>query len=159
MKSCDDNDRQFRTKHMAHISATGINMKRRREREDDICPRCEMGENNTHIYECTTDETTDIYETCCLEIEVTVDSKRPRGMALAIRELSRAARSQTEPNFDYITQHGIQRLARQQLELGSQLYNGEYSIAIGLTKLQQNGMMDDDVHINGWHPYPPTFRN
>jgi hypothetical protein len=99
---------------MAHISATGINMKRRREREDDICPRCEMGENNTHIYECTTDETTNIYETCCLEIEVTVDSKRPRGMALAIRELSRAARSQTEPNFDYITQHGIQRLARQQ---------------------------------------------
>ena len=49
--------------------------KRRREREDDICPRCGMGKNNTHIYECTTDETTDIYETCCLEIEVTVDSK------------------------------------------------------------------------------------
>ena len=70
MKSCDDNDRQFRTKHMAHISATGINMKRRREREDDICPRCGMGENNTHIYECTTDETTEIFETCCLEIEV-----------------------------------------------------------------------------------------
>ena len=40
-------------------------------------------------------------------------------MALAIRELSRAARSQTEPNFDNITQHGIQRLARQQWELGS----------------------------------------
>ena len=60
MKSCDDNDR----------SAIGINMKRRREREDDICPRCGMGENNTHIYECTTDETTEIFETCCLEIEV-----------------------------------------------------------------------------------------
>jgi len=28
MKSCDDNDRQFWTKYMAHISATGINMKR-----------------------------------------------------------------------------------------------------------------------------------
>ena len=39
------------------------------------------------------------------------------------------------------------------------LYNGEYSIAIGLTKLQQNGMMDDDVHINGWHPYPTKFGN
>ena len=99
---------------MAHISATGINMKRRRERDDDICPRCGMGENNTHIYECTTDETTEIFEACCLEIEVTVDSKGPPGMALAIRELLRAARSQTEPSFDNITQHGIQRLARQQ---------------------------------------------
>lgn len=71
------------------------------------------------IRECTTDETTEIFETCCLEIEVTVDSKGPPGMALAIRELLRAARSQTEPSFDNITQHGIQRLARQQWELGS----------------------------------------
>jgi len=39
-------------------------------------------------------------------------------MALAIRELIRAARSQTEPNVDGIT-HEIQRLARQQRELGS----------------------------------------
>ena len=61
------------------------------------------------FYECTTDETTEIFETCCLEIEVTVDSKGPPGMALAIRELLRAARSQTEPSFDNITQHGIQR--------------------------------------------------
>jgi hypothetical protein len=29
------------------------------------------------FYECTTDETTEIFETCCLEIEVTVDSKGP----------------------------------------------------------------------------------
>jgi hypothetical protein len=71
------------------------------------------------IRECTTDETTEIFETCCLEIEVTVDSKGPPGMALAIRELLRAARSQTEPSFDNITQHGIQRLARHQWELGS----------------------------------------
>jgi len=40
-------------------------------------------------------------------------------MALAIRELLRAAISQTEPNFDNITQRDIQRLARQQWELGS----------------------------------------
>ena len=33
------------------------------------------------FYECTTDETTEIFETCCLEIEVTVDSKGPPGMA------------------------------------------------------------------------------
>jgi len=114
MKNCDDNDRQFRTKHMAHISA-----KRRREREDEVCPRCGVSENNTHIYECTTDETTVIFETHCLELEVTIDSKGLPGMSLAISELLRAARAQTEPNFDIIFQHEIQQLARQQWEIGS----------------------------------------
>jgi len=100
MKSCDDNDRQFRTKHMAHISATGVNMQRRREREDDICPRCGMSENNTHIYECTTEQTTEIYDKFCLEIEVsTIDSKGPAGMAAAINALLRAARTQAEPRL------------------------------------------------------------
>jgi len=60
---------------MAHISVTGINIKRRREREDDIYPRCAMCENGTRIYECTTDETTEIFEESCLDIEVTVSLK------------------------------------------------------------------------------------
>jgi len=119
MKNCDDNGRQFRTKHMAHISATVINMKRRREREDEVCPRCGVSENNTHIYECTTDETTLIFETHCLELEVTIDSKGLPGMSLAISELLLAARAQTEPNFDIIIRHEIKQLARQQWELGS----------------------------------------
>ncbi len=103
---------------MAHISATGINMKRRREREDDICPRCGMTENNTHIYECTTVQTTDIFNKCCLEIEVLIDSKGPSGMATAIRELLKAAKSQTEPNLDDIRQRDIRMIAQQQWELG-----------------------------------------
>ena len=71
---------------MAYISATGtgINIKHRREREHDIYPRCAMCENSTHIYECTTDETTEIFEESCLDIKVNC---RPQGMALAIREL------------------------------------------------------------------------
>ena len=56
----------------------------------------------THIYECTTDETTVIFETNCLELKVTIDSKGLPGMSLAISELLRAARAQTEPNFDII---------------------------------------------------------
>jgi len=78
-------------------------------------------------------------------------------MAHAIWELLRAARSQTEPNLDDIAQHEIQRLARHNGNLAVVLYNGEYFIATGLTKLRQNGMMEDDVHINGWHPYPIKF--
>jgi len=77
-------------------------MKRRREREDEVCPRCGVSKNNTHIYECTTDETTVIFETNCLELKVTIDSKGLPGMSLAISELLRAARAQTEPNFDII---------------------------------------------------------
>ena len=118
MKSCDDNDRQFRTKHMAHISATGVNMQRRREREDDICPRCGISENNIHIYECTTKQTTEIFDKFCLEINVTIDSKGPSGMATAIQILLRAARAQTEPTFDKIRQHDIRLLAQQQWEMG-----------------------------------------
>jgi len=121
MKICDEMTYISGLNTWLSISATGINMKRRREGDDEVCPRCGISENNTHIYECTTDETTEIFETSCLDIEVTVDSKGPPGMALAIRELLRAARSQTEPNFDNRTQHGIQQLSRQQWELVSRV--------------------------------------
>jgi len=50
---------------------------------------------------------------------VTIHSKGLPGRSLAISELLRAARAQTEPNFDMIIRHGIQQLARQQWELGS----------------------------------------
>jgi len=36
---------------------------------------CAMCENGTRIYECTTDETTEIFEESCLDIEVTVSLK------------------------------------------------------------------------------------
>jgi len=111
MKNCDDNDRQFRTKHMAHISATNINMKQRQEREDKVCPQCRVNENNTHIYECMAGETTVILKKHHLELEVTIDSKGLPGMSLAISELLRAARLLTEPNFDIIIQYGIEQLA------------------------------------------------
>ena len=123
MKSCYDNDRQFSTKHMAHISATGINMKCRQEREDNICPRCGISENNTHTYECTTKQTTEIFENCCLEIEVTIDSKGPRGMVSAFCELLKAVRSQKEPNLDEIRQNDILMLAQQQWELGKTFFS------------------------------------
>ena len=113
MTNCDDNERQFRTKHMVHISATGINMKRRQERDDKVCPWCGVSKNNTHIHECTIDETTDIFETHRLDLEVTIDLKGVPGMSLEICELLRAARSQTEPNFDIVIQHEIKQLAQQ----------------------------------------------
>jgi len=125
---------------MAHISATSINMKPRWERDDEVCPRCGVSENNTHIYECTTDETTEIFESHCLEIEVTVESKGPPGMSLAIHELllavlKRTARSQTEPNFDIITQHEMQQLARQQWKLGNRaiqwgIFHGDWATKV-----------------------------
>jgi len=84
-----------------------------------------VSENNTHIYECTIDETTDIFETHCLELELTIDSKGLPGMSLAISELLRPARAQTEPNFDIIIRHEIKQLARQQWELGSRAIQWE----------------------------------
>lgn len=37
---------------MAHISATGVNMVRRRERTHGICPRCGFRKDNFHITIC-----------------------------------------------------------------------------------------------------------
>ena len=53
MSSASDMIRQFRTKHMAHASSTGVNMLRRRHREDDICPHCGEREDNNHLLQCT----------------------------------------------------------------------------------------------------------
>ena len=44
--------RRFRSKHIAHISATGINLVRRRQRETDKCPHCGQPEDNLHVYVC-----------------------------------------------------------------------------------------------------------
>jgi len=43
-----------------------------------------MCENSTDIYECTTGETAEIINGSCLNVEVSVDSKGTKGMALAI---------------------------------------------------------------------------
>ena len=43
---------RFRAKHMAHISATGTNMKRRNEQSTDMCPLCGLPETNSHLLLC-----------------------------------------------------------------------------------------------------------
>ena len=43
---------RFRAKHMAHISATGTNLKRRKEQSTDMCPLCGLPETNAHLLLC-----------------------------------------------------------------------------------------------------------
>ena len=61
MQHATDMTRQFRIKHIAHISGTGVNMLRRRHREDDICPHCALREDNLHLLQC---RSTNVTEAC-----------------------------------------------------------------------------------------------
>ena len=47
-----DTVKQFRAKHIAHITPTGVNLLRRRHREDDTCPHCGLTEDNLHLLTC-----------------------------------------------------------------------------------------------------------
>ena len=53
--------RRFRTKHMAHISATGINLVRRGHQEFNKCPHCGVPEDNLHISICASPAPTALY--------------------------------------------------------------------------------------------------
>ena len=56
MQYASDPTRLFRTKHMAHITPTGVNLKRRGHREDALCPYCGEIEDNIHIFACAHEE-------------------------------------------------------------------------------------------------------
>ena len=47
-----DTIKQFRAKHIAHITPTGVNLLRRRHREDAKCPHCGHTEDNLHLLTC-----------------------------------------------------------------------------------------------------------
>ena len=116
-----------------------------------------MSKINTHIYKCTTVQTTEIFNKCCLEIEVTIDSKGPPGMTSTILELLKAARSQTEPKYDEIRQNDIWLLAQQQWELGRHAIQWGILHHKWAEKLRQSGMMVNGVHINGWQQSPTKY--
>ena len=79
-------------------------------------------------------------------------------MVSAFCELLKAVRSQTEPNLDEIRQNDIRMLAQQQWELGKTFYSmGNTTSQMGAEKLQQNGTMNNDVHINGWHQFSTKY--
>ena len=56
MQYASDPTRLFRTKHMAHITPTGVNLKRRGHREDALCPYCGEIKDNIHIFACAHEE-------------------------------------------------------------------------------------------------------
>ena len=52
--------RRFRIKHIGHLSATGVNLKRRGHSAYDQCPYCGLPEDNLHLHQCQAVEPTNI---------------------------------------------------------------------------------------------------
>ena len=97
MKTSESHVTQFRTKHMAHISATGVNMVRRRERTHDTCPRCGSKEDNFHIStKCTGEEVQEEVDDLLPDIESFILQKNLRVFATYIIDSIKCYRNDEE---------------------------------------------------------------
>jgi hypothetical protein len=86
MKRIPHARRLFITKHVANRSATGVQMKRRKERTIDNCPRCDLpNEDNDHILRCLAPSTQNTWTTALQSLETKLSFlQAPRDLSLAI---------------------------------------------------------------------------
>ena len=93
MRAASPAERRFRSKHMAHISATGVNMRRRGHAPYDVCPHCGEREDNAHIFVCTAPIPTDIVEAHLPRLRQFLSTCNDPDLAASFYELFLAARN------------------------------------------------------------------
>ena len=108
--------RQWRTKHVAGIGPTANKLFQRNHRENAICPRCTLEENNKHVHLCKTPETEQIFNNALEGIEEYLVGECSRDMATAIILLLRSARTRREPEWNLVQDEEIVEVMQEQWE-------------------------------------------
>ena len=106
---------------MQNIGPTASNMFRRKHGDSNLCPQCDQPEDYLHILRCHGPGTQNLFDRDLKDIHEWMEKLSTTSFRQAINLLICAARENTVPDFDEITEEDIKAAAEKQWNLGPQL--------------------------------------
>ena len=109
---------------MSHTGSTGINLERCKARPTSTCPQCNIPEDHLHIIQCKGPTIDDTFTKSMEDLDEWMAKKCSVSLKQTIEMIIRAARTDTEPNWDDIEDFeddDTRRVAIEQWNLGPQL--------------------------------------
>ncbi len=111
--------RRWITKHMAHISATGVVMgpDQRGDRDTNKCPMCDTPEHADHVLRCSSDTASKEYHDKFDEWDQWMKKHTPKDLRMAMTEIHLAYREQREAYEDESWSQEVKEAFRAQLHM------------------------------------------